>query len=99
MQYSEFRANPAFRASARCSKMVNDKIFQCSEKCQGNPCFSGQAQVPQKSLMAKNSFNTVENFTANSAVFQDKCEKNLNTVYSAIKCNYRKVSCQGEHNT
>ena len=44
-------------------------------------------------------FNTVENFTTNSAVFQVKCEKKLNTVYSAIKGNYRKVSCLGEHNT
>jgi len=49
--------------------------------------------------MVKKLFNTVENFTANSAVFHGKCEKNLNTVNSVVKGNYRKVSCLGEHNT
>jgi len=44
-----FRANPVFRASAGCSRILDDiKIFQYSEKFQGN-YFSGQAQVAQKS--------------------------------------------------
>jgi len=116
-----------FRASACCSKILNDKtyifntvnsgqtllsgqaqvaqkswmikIFQYSETFQGNSYFSGQAQVAQKSWMVKSLFNTVGNFTANSAVFQGKCAKIVNTVYSAVKGNYRKVSCLGEHNT
>jgi len=46
--------------------------------------------------MVKNILNTVDNFTANS--FPGQGEKNFNTVYSASKGNYRKVSCLGEHN-
>jgi len=38
----------------------------------------------------------VDNFTANS--FPGQGEKKLNTVYSASKGSYRKVSCLGQHN-
>jgi len=47
--------------------------------------------------MVKNIFNTVDNFTANS--FPGQGEENFNTVCSASKGNYRKVSCLGKDNT
>jgi len=38
-----FRANSVFRASAGCSKILHDKkIFQYSEKFQGNSVFQGK---------------------------------------------------------
>jgi len=41
---------PFFRASASYSKLQNNKIcIQYSENFQGTLCFSGQAQVAQKS--------------------------------------------------
>ena len=69
-----FRANSVFRASASCSKILNEKCISIQWKISGQLCFSGQAQVAQKSWMIKNIFNTVENFTANS-VFQGKVKK------------------------
>jgi len=44
-----FRATLFFRASASCSKILNDKIFSIQWKIPGQLCFSGQAQVAQKS--------------------------------------------------
>jgi len=36
--------NSVFRASAGCSKILDDKkIFQCSEKFQGNSVFQGKS--------------------------------------------------------
>ena len=49
-----FRANSVFRASASCSKILNDKkCVQYREKFQGKLCFSDQAQVAQKSWTVK----------------------------------------------
>jgi len=76
-----------FRASASCSKILNDKKYTFNTVNSRQTLFSGQAQVVQKSWMIKNIFNAVENFMANS--FPGQCEKNFNTVYSASKRNYR----------
>ena len=61
-----------FRASASCSKILSSKKYiQYSKNFQGKLCFSGQAQVAQKSWIVKNMFNAVKNFRGNS-VFQGK---------------------------
>jgi len=46
-----FKATLFFRASASCSKLLNDKkiYIQYSENVQGKLCFLGQVQVAQKS--------------------------------------------------
>jgi len=44
-----FMTPSVFRASASSSKILKDKIFQCSEKFQGKLYFSGHAQVVQNS--------------------------------------------------
>ena len=47
--FQKFQANFFFRASASCSKLLNDKKYiQYSEKLPGQLCFSGQAQVAQE---------------------------------------------------
>jgi len=48
-----FWATLFFRASASCSKLLNDKKYIFSTVNSGNLCFSGQAQVAQKSWMIK----------------------------------------------
>jgi len=51
-----FRATLFFRESASCSKILNDKcIFNTVNS--GQLCFSGQAQVAQKSWIIKNTFS------------------------------------------
>jgi len=41
-----FRANSVFRASAGCSKILDDKkIFQYSEKFQDNSVFQGKRKL------------------------------------------------------
>jgi len=49
IQYSEFNASPAFRASASCSKILNDKKCVFITVNSEQTLFSGQAQVAQKS--------------------------------------------------
>jgi len=50
IQYSEFRAPSAFQSKRKLLKAPEcKKYIQYSEKFQGKLCFSGQAQVAQKS--------------------------------------------------
>ena len=65
-----FRAILFFRASASCSKILNNKKIYSVLWIQGTLCFSGQAQL-FKTPECKSIFNTVKNSWANS-VFQDK---------------------------
>jgi len=41
--------NSVFRANASSSKILKEKIFQCSEEFQGKLYFSGHVQVVQNS--------------------------------------------------
>jgi len=65
-----FRANSVFRASACCSKTLNDTKCYSTWKISGQLCFSGQAQVA-KNPVYESVFNTVKIFRANS-IFQGK---------------------------
>jgi len=50
IQHSEFRAPSAFQSKRKLLKTPEFKrIIQYSENFQGKLCFSGQAQVAQKS--------------------------------------------------
>ena len=49
-----FRENSVFRASASCSKFLNDKKYIFNRENSGQTLFSGQTQVAQKSWMIKN---------------------------------------------
>ena len=53
-----FRANSVFRASASCSKILNDKktTYSIQWKIPGQLCFSGQAQVVQNSWIIKYTY-------------------------------------------
>ena len=46
-----FRANSVFQGKSRLFKILNDKNIYSLQWIQGTPCFSGQAQVAQKSLI------------------------------------------------
>ena len=55
-----FRENPVFRASASCSKILNDKKYRFTA------VNSGQAQVAKKSWLMKNVYIQYSEFRANS---------------------------------
>jgi len=74
-----FRANSVFRASASCSKFLNDRKISIQWKIPGQLCFSGQAQVAQKSWMIKNTYS-IQWKRWGQLCFQDSasCSKILN---------------------
>jgi len=46
IQYSEFRANSVFRASANCSKILNAKgTFNTVKNCRANSIFLGKRKL------------------------------------------------------
>ena len=65
------RATLFFKASARCSKILNVRSIFNTVKNSRLTLFSGQVQVTQNSKIIKNIFNTAKNFRALS-VFQGK---------------------------
>ena len=68
-----FRANSVFRASASCSKTLNDKkIFQYSEKFHDNSVFQGKRKL-LKNPECKKYIQYSEKFQGNS-VLQGKLE-------------------------
>ena len=77
------RVNSVFRASASCSKILNDKNILIQWKISGQLCFLRQEQVAKKSWMIKSMFNTVKSFVH----------------ICISKGNYHKISSAGEHNT
>ena len=74
-----FRANSVFRASASCSKFLNDRKISIQWKIPGQLWFSGQAQVAQKSWMIKNTYS-IQWKIWGQLCFQDSasCSKILN---------------------
>ena len=70
-----FRAHSVFRASASCSKILNEKnIFHTVNSRQLR--FSGQAQSCSKILNVKSIFNTVKFFRKNCSQGKRKLLKN-----------------------
>ena len=64
------RATLFFRASASCSKILNNKKYIFSTVNSGQFCFSGQAQVTQKSWIIKNTYSV--QWIQSNSVFQGK---------------------------
>jgi len=74
MQWKILGQTLFLRASASCSKFLNDKkYFNTVKIFRANSVFEGKCKVAQKSRMIKAIFNTVKHFRANS-VSQGKCK-------------------------
>ena len=72
-----FRATLFFRASASCSKILNDKNISI-QWIQGKPCFQGKRKLLKNPEWQK-YFNTVKHFRANPAFRASaSCSKILN---------------------
>ena len=79
----KFQGNSLFRASAGCSKLQNNKKYiQYSGKFQGTLCFSGQAQVAQKSWIIKKYIPYSEFRTP--SIFQGKRKLIKNSEWKSI---------------
>jgi len=86
-----------FKARESCSKILNVKLCSIQRKFSGQTlCFRASANC-SKILNGKKYIQYSGQF--HGKLFSRARWKNFNTVYSASKDDYRKVSCLGEHNT
>jgi len=94
-----FGANSVFRASASCSKILNDKkYFSIVKNFRANSVFQGKRKL-LKVLNGKKYIIQYSGKFHGKLYFSGQGEKIFNAVYSASKGNYGKVSFLGEHNT
>ena len=94
----DFWATLFFKPIASCSKILNDKKFIFNTFNSGHSLVFRASASCSKILNDKKYIQYSRKFHG-KLCFSGQCDKNFNTVYSASKGNYRKVSCQREHTT
>ena len=96
----KFRANSVFQDKRKLFKILNDKKYRpiFHTVTSGHTLFFRASASCWKILNDKKYIQYSEKLHG-KLCFSGKGEKIFNTIYSASKSNYRKVSCQEEHNT